>query len=846
MKMVDNLVQDVRYAVRQLRKNPGFAWVVVASLALAIGVNTTIFSYANRMLYMRLGVPRAGELRLLSLKGDEHMVVHSFNGNGSIGAHDSYLDAFSYPVYQELRKRNTVLGDLVAFSDTGSVTLTLDGEARTAAVELLSGNFYSLMQLRPELGRGILPSDDGAPGSGSVVVISDRFWHSAFGGSRDVIGKVIRVDSVPLTIVGVSPPEYTGGNAGSPTAPELFLPLSLAPVLFPGRGDSDFAGPSMWWLQVMARAKPGVSEAQAEAALTVALNAAVRATVTVEKDETMPRVVVQDGSRGNDFGIAELAKPTYILMGLAGLVLLLACANVANLMLARAIARQREMGVRMALGAGRARILRQLLTESLLLAGIGGACGLGLGYLARNLVPALMQASWQGGEFNVPFDWRVFGFTAAITLTAGVVFGLAPAWRATRVELNTTLKEGSKSATRSRRSRGGKALVAFQVMLSTLLVMTSALFVRTISKLEAVDPGFRVKGLTLFSVSLPAAEYPAPKDIAGLYRIEEALAAVPGVQGVTASSIPLVAWWSNSSNFYVEGVPVPQKGTTRDYASYARVGGNFFSTMSISILAGRGLNDHDTETSPHVAVVNQSLAERFFPGVNPIGKRFRTSNDPKDAADWTEVVGVCANSHYQSLKEETPRTFYTPYRQAKEMADATYIVRSELPAATLVPALRRAVQQVDANLPVRNIRTQQEQIDETMQQERMFATLTAGFGLLALVLACVGVYGIMAYTVSQRTNEIGIRLALGAWRGQIGGMVLREASWIAGAGVLLGLATTLLLARLVQAMLFGVKPNDAVSLGGSSVVMLAMALLASLIPAVRAASVDPMEALRNE
>ena len=841
-----SIVQDVSYAVRQLRKAPGFAVVVVASLALAIGVNTTIFSYANRMLYMRLGLPHASELRLLSLKGDENMLVHSFSGNGSIGAHDSYLDAFSYPAYQELRKRNTVLGDLVAFNDLGSVNATLDGEAQAVVAEMVSGNFYGAMRLRPELGRGILPSDDGAPGSGSVVVISDRFWHSAFGGSRDVVGKVIRVGSVPLTIVGVNPPEYIGGRAGSPIAPELFLPLSLASVLNPGRGESDPAGPSLWWLQVMARAKPGVSQAQAEAALSVALSAAVRATTTVEKDETMPRVVVQDGSRGDDFGIAELAKPTYILMGLAGLVLLLACANVANLMLARATVRQREMGVRMALGAGRSRILRQLLTESLLLAGIGGVCGLGLGYLARNLVPALMQASWEGGEFNVPFDWRVFGFAAAITLTAGVVFGLAPAWRSTRAELNTTLKEGSKSATRSRKSRGSKALVAFQVMLSTLLVMTSALFVRTIAKLEAVDPGFRANGLTLFSVSLPAAEYPAPKDVAGLRRIEEALAAVPGVQGVTASSMPLVAGWQSSGSFYVEGAPVPTKETQGDYASFARVGGSFFSTMSIPILAGRRLNDHDTETSPHVAVVNEALAERFFPGMNPIGKRFRTSNDPKDAVEWIEIVGVCANSHYQSLKEETPRTFYTPYREAKEMGNATFMVRSELPVAVLVPALRHAVQQVDANLPMRNIRTQQEQIDETMQQERMFATLTAGFGLLALVLACVGVYGIMAYTVSQRTNEIGIRLALGAWRGQIGGMVLREAAWIAGAGVLLGLGTTLLLARLVQAMLFGVKPYDAVSLGGSSILLLGMALLASLIPAMRAANVDPMEALRNE
>jgi predicted permease len=841
-----SIVQDISYAARQLRKSPGFAVVAVASLALAIGVNTTIFSYANRMLYMRIGVPHASELRLLSLRGDEHILVHDLSGNGSIGEHDSRLDSFTYPVYKELRQHNSVLQEIVAFNDMGSVNVVLDGEARVSAAEMVSGNFYSQMQLRPELGRGILPSDDGAPGTGSVVVISDRFWHSAFGGSRDVLGKVIRVGSVPLTIVGVNPPEYIGAQAGSPIAPELFLPISLASALNPGRGDNDLAGPSMWWMQLMARAKPGVSEAQAEAALTVALNAAVRATVTVEKDETMPRVVVQDGSRGDDFGIAELAKPTYILMGLAGLVLLLACANVANLMLARATARQREMGVRMALGAGRGRIMRQLLTESLLLAAIAGVCGLALGYMSRNVIPALMKSGWEGGEFNVPFDWRVFGFTAAVTLVTGVVFGLAPAWRATGVEVNTALKEGSRAATRSRKSRGGKALVAFQIMLSTLLVMSSALFVRTITKLEAVDPGFRAKGLTLFSVTLPETEYPAPKDIAALHRMEESLAAVPGVQGVTASSMPLVAGWYSSGGFYTEGSPVPKKGQHGDGATRAKVGGDFFSTMSIPILAGRGLNDRDTETSPRVAIVNQALAQHFFPGVNPIGKRFRTSNEARDAAPWIEIVGICANSHYQNLKEETPRTYFVPYLQAKEMANATFIVRSELPAATLVPALRRAVQQVDANLPVRNIRTQQEQIDETMQQERMFATLTAGFGFLALVLACVGIYGIMAYTVSQRTNEFGIRLALGALRGQIRGMVLREAAWIAVSGVALGAAATLLLARLVQAMLFGVKPYDPVSLAGSGMLLLGLALLASFVPAQRATLIDPMEAMRNE
>jgi predicted permease len=844
----DELRADLLYAVRILRKSPSFTAIAVASLALAIGANTTIFSYANQMLFARLGVPQASQLRLLTIIGDEHMAVHDLWGNGSIGTNPSYLDAFPYPVYQQLRKQNSVLEDLFAFKDLPSVNITAADELRVGAAELVSGNFYTQMHLQPELGRPILPSDDGAPGSGSVVVLSDRFWHSEFGGSRNVLGKTIRVNTTLLTIVGVNPPEFLGAAAGSPTSPELFLPLSLVSILNPGSGDTDPVGPGLWWLQIMARARPGIAQPQAEAALSVALNAALRATTTLPKDETIPRVLLYDGSRGDDFDQGELARPIYILLALAALVLLLACANVANLLLARATARQREVSVRMALGAGRVRILRQLFTESLLLATLGGLCGLVLGYLSRNLIPWLMHTGWAGGELNVPFDWRVCAFTAAITLVTALFFGLAPAWRATRAELNTSLKEGSRSATRSRKSRTSKSLVTFQIALSTLLVLCSALFVRTVLNLESVDPGFRAGGLTLFSITLPGAQYPAPKDIATLHRIEQSVAAIPSVGSATLSSMPFVARWSSSGSFYVEGAPIPKSKAddNRDSAARAVVGSSFFSTMSIPILAGRGFTDLDTETSPQVAVINQALARKFFPNTNPIGKRFRIDNDSKNPAPWSEIVGICANTHYQKLNEDLTGIYFTPYRQHTKMGQATFIVRSHLSAQALLPSFRQAVQQIDPNLPVKDVRTQQQQIDATMQQERLFASLTAGFGLLALALACVGIYGIMAYTVSQRTNEIGIRLALGAVRGQIRSMVLREAGGIAAAGVLAGLGVALLLVRLVKSMLYGLKPYDPFTLAGSGLLLLGMALLASWIPAMRASRVEPMEALRHE
>ncbi len=843
----DELRVDVLYAARVLRKSPGFTAIAVISLALAIGANTTIFSYANQVLFVRLGVPHSSQLRLLTLTGDEHMAVHNLWGNGSIGSNHSYLDSFSFPVYQQLRQHNSVLEEIFAFKDIQSLNITASGEPLVGAAELVSGNFYNQIQLRPEIGRAILPSDDGAPGTGSVVILSDSFWHRVYGGSPNVLGKIIRVNTTPVTIIGVNPPEYTGAKAGSLTSPELFLPLSMISALHPDSGNEDPTGSSLWWLQLMARTRPGISEASATAALNGVFNAALRGTATVAKDETIPHLVLQDGSRGDDFEQAELVKPAYILLALSGLVMLLACANIANLMLARASFRQREMGVRMALGAGRSRILRQLLTESLLLSGIGGIFGLFLGYLCRNLIPWLMQTGWVGGELNVPFDWHVFSFTVAVTLLTGILFGVAPAWRATRVEISTTLK-GTHAATRSRKLTGGKALVIFQITLSTLLVMCSALFVRTVMNLNSIDPGFRAQGLTLFSITLPGTQYAAPTGIATYRRIEEAIAAIPGVGKVTLSTIPLVANWMSNFTFFVEGASVsktPSKNTL-DLAMRDDVGAGFFSTMSIPILAGRAFTDHDTATSPHVSIINRALVRKFFPNSNPIGKRFRLGGDPKEASSWIEIVGVCANTHYQNLKEETPLIHFEPYQQAKEIGQATYIVRSNLAPQVLLSSLRRAVQQVDPYLPIKDVRSQQQQIDATMQQERLFASFTAGFGVLALLLACVGIYGIMAYTVSQRTNEIGIRLALGAARGQIRAMVLREAGWLAAAGVLAGLSVAIFLMRLVQSMLYGLKPGDPLSLAASALLLLAVALIAGWIPAARASRVDPMEALRHD
>lgn len=843
------LCADTLYAARILARSPGFTAIAVASLALAIGANTAIFSYANRMLFARIGLPQPTQLRMLILSADEHLAIHDSWGKMTPPVNGRFsLNMFSYPVYRRLAHQGAVLNDIVAFKDIPGINITAEGNAQVGIAEVVSGNFYSQMQLRPELGRPIQPSDDTTPGTGQVAILSDAFWHRAFGASPAVLGKVLFVNTIPITIIGVNPPRFTGMALASPRVPDIFVPLSMISVLHPGHGYSDPVGPDEYYLNLVARAIPGIPAAKAESALNVQLNAAMRSTLTVKKGETIPIVQLIDGSHGDNFGLDGVAKPIFILMGLASLVLLLACANLANLMLARATFRQREMGVRLALGASRGRIIRQLLTESLLIATLGGTAGIILGFLGRNLIPWLTSNGWEGGAISIPFDWRVFAFAAGVTLLVGLLFGLAPAWRATRAGVSTSLKEGNKSATRRSRYWSGRLLVGLQIMLSTVLVMSSALFLRTILNLTAIDPGFRAKGLTLFSLTAPGTAYPPPKDITLYHQVEQAVAAVPGVQGVSVSSIPLVAGWISQSDFHVEGTPVQKKFNSddpRDSTSYAKVGTNFFSVMQIPILAGRGFNAQDTATSVHVGIINKALADRYFPHTNPIGRRYSIGGDD-EATKWVEIVGICANTHYQNLKDENPMLHFEPYLQSKELGDATYIVRSTLPQAALIPALRRTVARIDPNLPINDIRTQQQQIDETMQDERLFAAMSVSFGLLALTLACVGVYGIMAYTVSQRTNEIGIRLALGAGRGQVRSMVLREAVWIALAGVLVGLAATLALVRLVAAMLYGLKPYDPVSLTAAALILLGMALVASWVPAARASRIDPMEALRHE
>jgi predicted permease len=840
LKWWDELRADLRYGLRILRKSPGFTAIAAGSLALAIGANTAIFSIAKSLLYDRLDVPHAEQLRLLRWSGDQNNAVHEMWGEFGPAPDGGMLGSiFSYPVYQQLRDHNSVMEGLLAYNED-SMNATVRGNARRAVVAMVSGNYFDVLETRPQLGRSILPVDDRI-GANAVAVISDRVWERDFGRSPAVLGQTINVNQSLLTIVGVSPRGFTGAK-NVQSSPDIFVPLSMQPLIDPkGEKAGLLNDPDLWWVDVTGRIKPGVTESQAQAALNVELEAAIRGTMKVNASDTMPRLLLSDGSRGLGFAAQMFKKPVYVLMAVTGLVLLLACANIANLLLARGAHRQREMSVRLALGAGRGRVLRQLLTESLLLAAIGGAGGLLLGYLGRNAIPTLLANAWDQSQTNVPMDWGVFGFAAGITLLTGLVFGLAPAWLAARAEVSSSLKESAQTATRRRKGLSGKAIVTFQIAISTLLVVGAGLFLRTLFALNSIDVGFRADHLILFEVAPPAQRYGAGKDVRLHQRLEQGFAALPGVQGVAPSWTAYIADNMSNSDFIPEGAA--NAGDHSGAEDVNVVGTAFFKTMEIPIVAGRGFGPQDTATSTKVAIINQALAKKRFPNMNPLGKRFR-SDGPAGA--WIQIVGVCADTRYATLRDPAPPQFFMPYVQQLGVGGMTYALRTELPPGQLLPALRNIVQLADRDLPIINMRTQQEQIDATMQQERMFAALTTGFGVLALALACVGIYGIMAYTVANRTNEIGIRLALGAQPGQVRGMILRESGWLAGAGVLAGAAAALALTRLVKSMLYGVQPGDPATMAAGALLLMAVALAASWIPARRAAGVQPMDALRHE
>jgi predicted permease len=841
---IATVFQDVRHGLRVLARSPGITAIAILLLALGIGANTAIFTTAKAALFDALAVPHPEQLRLLAFAQDDHSVVVNDLGDFYTDARGrTILASFSWPTYEQLQRQNQSLGELFAFADLDQfehLSATIDGHAEAVTAELVSGNFFSSMGVGTTLGRPIEQSDDATPGSGAVAVISDAFWQRHFARSPSVIGKTINVNLNPVTIIGVAPPAFTGASHVQ-TPQDLFMPISMQPVIFPREKGSLLSNPDTWWLQIMVRLKPNISDDKALAALAVSLNQAVRSTVVIPSDRTVPPLLLLPGARGWNYAEQELAHPMPLLLAIAGLVLLLACVNVANLLLARFSSRQHEISVRMAIGAGRMRVARQMFTESLCLSTLGGSAGLLIGYLGRNLLPRLFSTSWGPLALSTRFDWQVFAFTLAISVLTGIGFGVGPAWQAAGASANSGLKDGATTNTRRRRGLAGKALVIVQVSLCMLLLVSAGLFVRTLANLNTINAGFNKKGILLFALEPPARRYPAPKNVEILHRIEDRIASLPGVESATLSREVLLGQSGSDSEFIPDG---QAKAFERDrYIPYNSVGQDFFTTMGIPILFGRSFGGRDTSGSPGVAIISRALAQRDFAGRNPVGSSFRM----EAGGELFEIVGVCADAKYAWIREIAPPVFYVLYTQQQlARGSMTYEVRTEGNPLGFVEAIRKTVESVDKDLPLIEVRTQQQQIDAALAPERSFAAVTSGFGILAVLLACIGVYGVIAAGVSRRVNEIGVRMALGARSAQVLRMVMGEALELAFAGIGAGLCAALFLTRYLSSRLFGLKPTDPITLAGAAFLLLAAAMLAGWGPSRRASRIQPAQALRRE
>jgi predicted permease len=840
LRFFDDFRGDVRYAFRMLRRSPAFTTVAILSLALGIGANTAIFSLMEAALWKSLPVKSPEQLRLLSwVSGPEPIMDGTWGSYNRTATGGRTSTVFSYAVFQELQRRNAVLQSLFAFKPSGDITAVIDGRAELVGSELVSGNFYQSVGVSTIAGRPITTSDDTRGGEGTVAVISDGFWARRFGRAASAIGKRIDLNQIPVTIVGVNPPDFKGMEPGE--SPDVFLPVSVQPVIIPNqwaKNGSLLDDPDHWWLLIAGHLKHGVSELQAQAALDVILQQAVHASLPDKKKRDLPRMRLVTGARGLDELREEFSKPLFILMALVGFVLLIACANLANLLLARATARQREISVRLALGAGRWRIARQMLTEGIALALLGGTAGVLLSYWTRNGIPSLLATSWTPSPVHAEFDSQVLAISIAVTLLTGVLFSLAPAWQATSVEVNAALKDGGRTTMSLPKVFAGKSLVVFQISVCVLLLVGAGLFIRTLSNLKSASLGFRPERILLFTIDPPRTRYAGARRIALFEQLQEQFGAIPGVQSVTLSSDALVANSTSTTHVAPSG-RTPRHDGDADRAWVNDVGDRFLATMGIPILFGRPLGPQDRVNSPRVAVVNQQFVRDFFPDENPLGKTF--GND-----DTWQVVGVCADARYNQVRGSVPPTFYRAFTQAHDLSNMTFEVKTAASEAGIMTSVRQVVRSIDQDLPVFDVRTQTEQIDATFSRERLFAALTSGFGLLAVILACVGIYGTMAYSVARRTSEIGIRIAMGAQSRQVLTMILRETGLLAVIGVVAGLIAAAGLTRYVESMLYGLKPTDPLTLCGAVVVLLVVALMAGWWPARKASRLDPMVALRHE
>jgi len=822
--MLETFWQDLRYGARMLLKTPGFTAVAALSLALGIGANTAIFSVADKVLFRKLPVEEPERL----------IVVTASRGQG-------VSSTFGYPDFADYRARNEVFEGLVCYTQR-ALTLSEGGQAERIQGMLVSGNYFTALRVLPAQGRGFLPEEDKTRGTHPVIVLGYGLWQRRFGADPGLLGKSVNLNGYNFTVVGVAPPEFTGAVPG--IAPDVYVPIMMQGQVMPAWKIDPLFGPLSRsissWLEILGRLKPGVSREQAAAAMTTLGSQIARANPNADGTPRVePKFVLEDGSRGNTSLLRDLRFPLQMLMATVGLILLIACANVANLMLARAGARHKEIAVRLAVGAGRRRLIRQLLTESILLSTLGGGAGLALAASISGLLVSFTPTNnFSTLTLDNRLDWRVLGFTLAVSLLTGILFGLAPAMKASRPDLVSALKdETTLLGNQERRLSLRNLLVVGQVALSVIVLVGAGLCVRSLQNLQAIDAGFDAAKVLVMSTDVTLSGYEKERGLRFYSELLERMKLLRGVEAVSLGFLIPLGGGVNSKPQVAGYTPKPGEDMSFDYNT---IGPDYFRTMKIPLLQGREFGQPDVASAPQVVIINETAARRFWLGQSPIGERLSFKRE-----EFREIVGVVKDSKYSRLNEEARPAVYVPFAQDYRGNMAVH-VRTTGEPGTMLAAVRQQVQALDANLPVYNVRTLEEQKNNSLYTSRLAATLLTVFGLLALGLAAVGLYGVMAYAVNRRRREIGIRLALGAQGRDVLRQVLLEGMFLVTVGLALGLGGAVAATRLVKGFLYDVTATDPVSFAGAALLLAGVSLLACWIQARRATKVDPLVALRCE